>query len=103
MSSQYVEYFEKLAEMFKQLSEKLPGYSRQFDLISDRGKRRQDDNAIGYWKWEDSKWDSYYISLAKSLAYVYQDVLSFCQDACSILPQRGLGEPTPSIIVLGFD
>ena len=77
--------------MFAQISEKLPRYSRQFDLISDRGRRREEDRGAGHWKWLDTKWDSYYISLAKSLGYVYQDILVFCQDACSILPRQGLG------------
>jgi hypothetical protein len=92
MSSQYVQYFEKLAKMFAQISEKLPRYSRQFDLISDRGQKRRHGSSPGpsSRKAED-KWESYHISLAKSLAYVYQDIMCFCHDACSILPRQGLG------------
>jgi hypothetical protein len=88
--------------MFEQISEKLPRYSRQFDLISNRSRSRQEGFAVGHWKWEDKKWDSYYTALAKSLAYVYQDILSFCQDTCSILPRQGLGEPTSSFFSFGF-
>lgn len=76
--------------MFEQMSEKLPRYSRQFDLISDRGRTHQGDGE--HWRWQDPKWNAYYISLAKSLGYVYKDILIFCQDACAILPRHGLGK-----------
>lgn len=99
LSSHYVEYFEKLAQMLGQISNKLPQYSRQYNLIRDRASRRKaircgqriSDQEAKSWEEEDKKWGPYYTSLAKSLSFVYTDIMWFCGHACRILPRNGLG------------
>lgn len=85
--------------MLSQISDKLPQYSRQYNLIQDRAMRREaimsrqgvSNEVAEEWEEEDKKWRPYYVSLAKSLSFVYTDIMWFCSHACRILPRNGLG------------
>jgi len=77
LSLNYSSFFEKLAERFHDIAQKLPDYSRQVDLLRERA--------------QSSKWRPSHIQLMKSLSYVYTDILQFCQDASSIFSRGGIG------------
>jgi len=85
--------------MLAQISHKLPQYSRQYNLIRDRAERRRaitckleiSEDEAKAWNEELEIWDPYYVSLAKSLSFVYTDVMWFCGHASQILPRHGLG------------
>lgn len=79
IGTNYVTYLEKLSGMIEKMTASLPAYDEYVKTLRSR-KARQDGNAHGISN-----------RLIKALAYVFADVLQFCQEACELFSKYGKG------------
>ena len=73
LSSNYVGFFQKLAEMLEKMILRLPNYSEHLDLL----RKRMPSQAR--------------TRLMEAFSFVYADIFQFLQDACAIFTRKNGG------------
>jgi hypothetical protein len=77
LSSQFVEFFERLTDMLQEIYDCLPNYKAKVELIRERALL--------------SGWRESHEILMRSLSCVYIDVLQFCHDSCHLFSNKRQG------------
>ena len=69
----YASFFEKLADMFERIGQRLPHYQQHIELFKARGRTFSHQ------------------ALLNALSHVYADIIMFCQEACKIFSTKKKG------------
>ena len=86
LSSNFVSFFEKLADMLHRILARLPNYAEHLERLRRRAQF-QDGSRI-----------------LEALSYVYADIIQFCQAACKIFTtKRGVEYLSPRMEKLESD
>ncbi|KAF2645315.1 hypothetical protein P280DRAFT_531385 [Massarina eburnea CBS 473.64] len=77
LGSNYVTHLERLVAMLQRIAELLPAYEEYFKLFVNRHKTNNNQTTTFVPQLRHHR-------LYKALAYVYADIIQFCQEACKI-------------------
>lgn len=80
LSSNFVSFFEKLADMLDRILARLPNYAEHLERLRRRASF-QDRSRI-----------------FEALSYVYSDIIQFCQSACKIFMTKTGGQYLPPLL-----
>lgn len=83
LSSNFVTYLEKVAELLDKLASSLPAYGQYVDLLRERYDKTGRDHS----------------RFASALGVLYADLLVFCHHVCLTLSRKRMGKP-PSVMFL---
>lgn len=85
LSTNFVAFFEKLADMLERISVKLPLWDIQVRVLRERLEQKRDEE-------DKVEWENSLDCLSKSMPYLYADIIQFCSDGCRLLPKTGMSE-----------
>lgn len=77
----YATFLEKLSAMIEKMTVSLPAYEEYIRTLRSRAPQA----------YKDGKNHRISNHLLKALAYVFADVLQFCQEACGLFSKHGKG------------
>lgn len=82
IGTNYITFLDKISIMIEKMTISLPAYEDYLESLHSRAIRAR----------QEQKDHNVSSRLLKALAYVYADILQFCQEACELFSNSGRGK-----------
>ncbi|KAK7427391.1 hypothetical protein QQZ08_006160 [Neonectria magnoliae] len=82
LGTNFNDFLEKIVSMFEKLSDRLPGYAEYHERIVKRWEKILANND------QLEAYEARRLRMAKSLSYIYADIMQFCQECCKIFSTK---------------
>ncbi|KAK7416638.1 hypothetical protein QQX98_005109 [Neonectria punicea] len=82
LGTNFNDFLEKIVSMFEKLSDRLPGYAEYHERVVKRWEKILANND------QLEAYEARRLRMAKSLSYIYADIMQFCQECCKIFSTK---------------